>query len=663
MISVFFWYHTVDAGMIVPHHGVVSGEASHIRNLEDKVAEYENATSLAPDFNQGLVRVDSEPLASEHSPPPPAESRSTSLSGRLAEGGAAHNGYDKQQQPQQQLFSIPRSPHSDISPVPAVASGPKIHPIPRVLAPATSLSSSETFSSELRNLLTERSRPNPGLASAPANDTTPRSICQSRLGVDKIKHWPTEEDAYSMLNIVVLNVGISQHLFDVRAFSDNLSSLFGDYTVDAEVPDIWYPECLLIFAIGRLLQAKWDDESKPPGDEFFQEALKRMPNLSDLRKYGVLGIELMGLSALYLQIADRKEDAYLYASMALRLSLGLSLHKSSPSRNHKRSEAVHRNRLWWSIYMQERRLAAAVGFHSTVSDASITAAQPSDQIGYPSAAAIAVNVKLAQITGPIYSQNNDPEGVFMKEVQDILHSLHKIENEMPVEISGGPHPTELLLDDAPLSSSQLSSARTISSLHLTVNQVHILTLSSLLWTNIFTNPAKHAFLDLDCLFSAGFIFVLAVIIDSDKAQAYEGIESVRSILSHLSTLGNRAATKRLDEIDQMCAGLALQTETPGVDVGQPEVLMQPFSFYSGTQHPSANGPMASGEAQGRRPSAQTLTEKNVSEIQDAVMARTEDLGDIVLEGEDDLYWIYHNPSLSLTGVEQVDWETLENHIF
>lgn len=204
-----------------------------------------------------------------------------------------------------------------------------------------------------------------------------------------------------MLNIVVLNVGISQQLFDVRTFSDNLFSLFNDSAADTGVTELWYAECLLVFAIGRLLQAKWDDMSKPPGDEFFHEALKRMPDLSSLRKQGVLGIELMGLSALYLQIADRKEDAYLYASSALRLSLGLSLHKSGSYRSQRRSEAVHRNRLWWSIYMQERRLAAAVGFPMSISDTEITASQPTDHIGYQSAAAIAVNAKLAQITGRI----------------------------------------------------------------------------------------------------------------------------------------------------------------------------------------------------------------------------------------------------------------------
>ncbi|QGI78745.1 hypothetical protein CEK25_005474 [Fusarium fujikuroi] len=634
----------------------------------------------AADLIKDVSQAGSGQPASAHSLPSPAAQRPPSLSETHVQGDVSRNGKHTQQQQQQPSLS-PRSPHHEVLEPVVTTLSPRPTREPTALTPGTSLSSSDTFSSELRTLLIERSRPNPGPVSARPADT----------------YWPTEDDAHSMLNIVVLNVGISQQLFDVRTFSDNLFSLFNDSAADTGVTELWYAECLLVFAIGRLLQAKWDDMSKPPGDEFFHEALKRMPDLSSLRKQGVLGIELMGLSALYLQIADRKEDAYLYASSALRLSLGLSLHKSGSYRSQRRSEAVHRNRLWWSIYMQERRLAAAVGFPMSISDTEITASQPADHIGYQSAAAIAVNAKLAQITGrittTIYSQSNQEEATFIKEVQDILQSLRKIENEMPAEISGGSNPTELILHEAPLSSSQLSSARTTASLHLTVNQNIIYAVRPILLymarnsfsggNDLYTSMspalrrladtcveaarkslvilhglckqdiiAKHAFLDLDCLFSTGFIFVLAVIINSDKAQAYQGIESVRSILTHLSNLGNRAATKRLAEIDQMCTSLTLETETPDVEAAQPQMLMQPFSFQA-----SGAAPIASSE-----PQDQDLTSENALGEQDAVMAGAQDLGDIVLEGEDDLYWIYHNPSLSLTGVEQLDWETLENHM-
>ncbi|CAJ0547369.1 Ff.00g041230.m01.CDS01 [Fusarium sp. VM40] len=670
---------------------------NHIRDLEEKVARYENTnidgtayhnllsprlppTDFALDKDQ--VQGGSEPPASANSPSSSEASGPSPISVIQVEGNDVH--------------PSPIPPHPQTLAPEATTSSPKTNLTPRSLAPATSLSSSETFSSEIRTLLAERSRPNPPFASSQAHNATPGLSRHSQLGSDKIKHWPTEEDAYSMLSIVVLNVGISQHLFDARAFSDNLSLLFDHDTADDKVPELWYAECLLVFAIGRLLQAKWDNRSQLPGDEFFQEAIKRLPDMSDLRKQGVLAIELMGLCALYLQISDRKEDAYLYASTALRLSLSLSLHKSASHQKSKRSEAVHRNRLWWSIYMQERRLAAAVGFPVSILDRAITTAHPSDQIGYPSAAAIEVNVKLAQITGrittTIYSQNNESEGTFIKEVQDILHSLHKIENEMPAEISGGSHPTELLLNDASLSSSQLSAARTIASLHLTVNQNVMYAVRPILLymahsssggSDICTSMspklrrlagtcveaarkslvilhglrkrdiiARHAFLDLDCLFSTGFTFALAVIINSDKVHAGEGIETVRGILMHLSNLGNQAATKRLTEIDQMCASLGLETETPNTHIGEPQALMQPFSLSSASQS-------ALRQPQGQTAITQNAINGNEFGGEDTAMAGVDDLSDIMLEGEDDLYWIYHNTSLSLTGVEQLDWENLD----
>lgn len=175
-------------------------------------------------------------------------------------------------------------------------------------------------------------------------------------------------------------------------------------------------------------------------------------------------------------------------------------------------------------------------------------------------------------------------------------------------------------------------------------------------------PAKHAFLDLDCLFSTGFIFVLAVMVNSDKGKAYEGIESVRSILLHLSNLGNRAAAKRLTEIDMMCSSLALETELPDIDAGQPEMLLQPFSLDLESHPVPGELAMAPGRPDAQGNTAQSVTDEIVLENQDTFTAGADDLGGIVLEGEDDLYWIYHNPSLSLTGVEQADWEILENQL-
>lgn len=117
-----------------------------------------------------------------------------------------------------------------------------------------------------------------------------------------------------MLDIVIFNVGISQQLFDVRAFSDNLSVLYHDSSADVRLTEIWIVEALLVFAVGRLLQGRDDEDGEIPGTMYFKEAVKRTPLLSDLRKHGIIGVEIMALTASYLQISDQKDDAYLHVS-------------------------------------------------------------------------------------------------------------------------------------------------------------------------------------------------------------------------------------------------------------------------------------------------------------------------------------------------------------
>lgn len=84
-----------------------------------------------------------------------------------------------------------------------------------------------------------------------------------------------------MLDIVVMNVGISQQLFHARVLSDSLSILYGQEHprgggVGLSEPRI--AQCLLVFAMGRLLQARWDDSSDTLGQGYFKEALKRIPS-------------------------------------------------------------------------------------------------------------------------------------------------------------------------------------------------------------------------------------------------------------------------------------------------------------------------------------------------------------------------------------------------
>ena len=120
-----------------------------------------------------------------------------------------------------------------------------------------------------------------------------------------------------------------------------------------------------------------------------------------------------------------------------------------------------------------------------------------------------------------------------------------------------------------------------------------ITIFSCILTSI---AVKHVFLDLDAVFSVGFIFVLVEAVNPRKSLGFNGIDRSHAILRYLVILGNHAASKRLAEIDQMCAYLSLSLQAGDQNLHQSgskqtlemgtsvDELMQPFSFTQEHTH-------------------------------------------------------------------------------
>lgn len=508
------------------------------------------------------------------------------------------------------------------------------------------------------------------------------------------------------------NVSVSQQMFDTRQFSDNLSLLCQDEQAHIRLPELWIVEMLLVFAIARLLQAQPDPDGSLPGNAYFEEAMRRMPALMNLRKHGILGIEVAGLTAMYLQMVDRKDDAYLHANMALRLAIGAAYHHAGDKSTRQRSIYVHRNRLWWTLYMQERRLCAASGWPLSIGDYAITALPPYDAAGYSPATAMAINVRIARITGQIsatiYAQKGESEGKFVSNVQNILRSLHEIEKEMPPELSmafdesGGLTIANLAFEDVSPTTARTSATLYISVFAAVIHAVRPILLHMARFSRDPENTeasqgvspalrrlaeicvetasktlvilrelrnkeilAKHAFLDLDATFTVGFIFVLVEAINPGKSLGYEGIEGSRAILVYQMQLGNRAAAKRLEELDQMCASLPLPVKqyppatAPFAQTSQLQAtFVQPFSFetgYGAAEHEGSTIAERDTDMQHFEESGDPFDIDN-STFQGA------DLSSISLDGDSSLYFVYHNSDIAFTGVEQADWEALEGQL-
>ncbi|KAK1994784.1 hypothetical protein LX36DRAFT_613646 [Colletotrichum falcatum] len=480
-----------------------------------------------------------------------------------------------------------------------------VEPSPRSAIPAdSSLSSSHAFGSRLQTLL-EHPRLGRRDGVSHLTDSESRSTLKPQ---DDAPPLPSEDEARRLFDSMTFFIGHTQHHVDTREFSDRLAFFYsnlGDALQAQQTP--WYLEMLLVFAIGKLFSGCFDNDERSglPGSSMFAYVQSRLPSLSELYGLGKLGIEIHALAAVYLQNANRKEEAYLYISSALRLATTHGYHRKSGTGHLLQSEKVHLNRLWWTVYMQERRLAAATGNPSGILDEAIEVEMPRDSPGFPAALPLRTNIKIARITGrilqTIYGPGTHPEETFVPNVQGIVQSLYWIAKDIPGELpsntsdSASPegdvplrtsaylhmmlyqailltirpvmlHVSKLIFDEESGSDLQLGASplerlsRTCSEAARRLLEV----LMSLRKKNILTT---FGFFDLDAIFSAAFIMILTLIIDSKceeggKLAPRPGLSEALEILDYLAGRGNDFALQRAREVRRMRDHLSTFLDIP-----------------------------------------------------------------------------------------------------
>jgi proline utilization trans-activator len=244
------------------------------------------------------------------------------------------------------------------------------------------------------------------------------------------------EESHHLLDQFLYYLGVSQHFFDPRSFSDSMVLLFQTpETREQHKRTTWYTEYLLVMAMAKLIDVE-QPTSQPPGSDLFAEALRRVPPLQNLGEEGVVAVEILTLVATYLQWCDRRHDAYLYVrrffvfptlvidisqiGLALRLAIALGCNLPENEQTCLPSQSAHRVRLWWTVYMLDRcvllvhfryhenvaantyrRLSSGLGLAGGADERQLRAGFPRHAVGFPSPVAITINVRIARITDEI----------------------------------------------------------------------------------------------------------------------------------------------------------------------------------------------------------------------------------------------------------------------
>jgi len=101
----------------------------------------------------------------------------------------------------------------------------------------------------------------------------------------------------------------------VRSHLGQLFHLF-DPVEKAKSARLWLVQFKLVLAFGKAFLAQSSTAGVPPGFEHFSNAMASLPDIMSLNqsKYPLESIEIFCLVALYLQSADHRNAAYVYAS-------------------------------------------------------------------------------------------------------------------------------------------------------------------------------------------------------------------------------------------------------------------------------------------------------------------------------------------------------------
>ncbi|PYI00502.1 hypothetical protein BO78DRAFT_465280 [Aspergillus sclerotiicarbonarius CBS 121057] len=581
------------------------------------------------------------------------------------------------------------------------------------ITPTTDLTSGPAFETQVRSLLGQNPPPHGTHAAMfPTSNPGPETQWTSARPLvrdDAVLTLPPLEKSEHLLDRFLFYLGVSQHFFDPRTFSDCMMMLYQDQpTRDAQMRTVWFTEYLLVMAMAQLMDVE-DPASQPPGAIFFAEAMKRLPPLHQLGEEGVIAVEILTLIATYLQWCDRKHDAYLYIGLALRLAIALGCGKPPKEHGCLPSQTAHRVRLWWTVYMLDRRLSSGLGFAAGADERQLRAELPRQAIGFQSPLALAINIRIARTTdcimSSLYGNASITQMELVCQVQKVLHDLYDI---------GQSFPPALALDfSRPLQ----TVTRTGASLYLMLFQAIILCIRPILLQRVRqgverqrTQPPpsvstvltrlcetcneaatkslailynlqaqkiipRYGFFDLDATFSAAFVLVMMGFVD--KTQPPPAIAQAFAVLRFLIRAGNPAADRRLHDITQSCLHV-WPNYTPAEDADHRDLhpaaptarIPARISIRSGS--PSTGSglappppsppppPLPYTTAPSERNDESGLLEVWTHSGPGNVAFDMPEQWDMDLSGDaEGVYTSFYDPMLPLTGVDHLDWLEIE----
>ncbi|KAF4454343.1 proline utilization trans-activator [Fusarium albosuccineum] len=353
------------------------------------------------------------------------------------------------------------------------------------------------------------------------------------LGWDGKQHGPPEADtrhmvlpsadyALFLINSFKFHCGNLFHLYEEERFMEKFS-LYHENAADQS--SLWFVHYLLILAFGKAFVVHSSKATKPPGAEWFVQAMKLLPSFI---LYGGDHIELVQVlccAALYLHCLDFRAAAYRMIGQALRVALEDGMHTEMCSQNVDDPRAQRCRRAWWTVYMLDRQMSSLMGVPMGISDDAISAALPVFLEHPQKAMAVDIQIRLSRALAQILDS-----GLITSSALMALFLQSKMGHSNPDLIQ----------------SVRSGNIRALLLICIESAQQMLVVLATLQGQSLLDSFLRF---DLDAIFTSTIAILIAAAIDPSLVRGHTlWSQHSHSMLNEMTSRGNRVAFRVQSEL-------------------------------------------------------------------------------------------------------------------
>lgn len=211
---------------------------------------------------------------------------------------------------------------------------------------------------------------------------------------------PSIDYAIFLINAVKFHCAQLVHLFDEEEFTANLHAFYSNSENRAWKESLWYIHFMLIIAFGKTF-VQHKQTTRPPGADFFVQALQLLPDTNRLCREPVAAVEVLCCISLYLQALDSRNAAHVTIGQAMRIALAQGMHTDMPVTDLGDPLVQRCRKIWWTVYILDRQMTSLMGLPQNIRDEDITCRLPTFAGSTQRTAGLDMQIKLARIYADI----------------------------------------------------------------------------------------------------------------------------------------------------------------------------------------------------------------------------------------------------------------------